>query len=365
MKYLFIDGNNLSIRHAFANEELSNQAGIPSGIHYGVFSSLISLREKFPTHQMLVVWDGKSKRRMEESQEGVKEGLIKSAYKENRDKDEQPQPLLDFYEQSPFLKRGIEQAGIPQIRLHSFEADDIISSYCKYLYDEAEEMICLTSDHDYYQLLNDKVIIYDGMKDTMITEASFKEKYGITPEQHVDVGALMGDSGDNIFGISGWGEKTALKAIQEHGSWEAVIDHLKKLYDPIRQQYPDCNQADFERLRNIRTPAEEKKFQAGQEWKGKYADIQQWMPYTGVALAFEDKRWKPTKDLKTGLKNNLLALMFEERIKLAYSLKKMDTNIEDLPSIENRELNRERLIEYFDYYDIESLKESVGVFEQV
>jgi len=110
MKYLLIDGNNLAIRSAFANEELSNQDGIPTGVHYGVFNSLMLLKEKFPYHQFLVVWDGKSKRRMEESQEGVKQGLIKSAYKENRktkEGEETPKPLLDFYSQAPYLKRGI------------------------------------------------------------------------------------------------------------------------------------------------------------------------------------------------------------------------------------------------------------------
>ena len=116
MKYLLIDGNNLAIRSAFANEELSAQSGIPTGVHYGMFQSLIYLREKFPEHKMLVVWDGKSKRRMDESTEAVENGLIKSVYKANRKKDEPPQPLLDFYEQAPFLKRGIEQTGIPQIR---------------------------------------------------------------------------------------------------------------------------------------------------------------------------------------------------------------------------------------------------------
>ena len=122
---------------------------------------------------------------------------------------------------------------------------------------------------------------------------------------------------------------------------------------------------EFEKLRNIRTPAEQKKFDEGHEWKGKYPEIKEWMPYTGIALAFETKVWKPTKELKGGLKNNLLALMFEERVRLAYSLKKMDSEIAELPSFTNGELNRGRLVEYFNYYDIETLKDSIGVFEQV
>jgi len=362
MKYLLIDGNNLAIRSAFANEELSAQNGIPTGVHYGVFQSLITLRERFPEHKILIVWDGKSKRRMEESKEGVQEGLISSPYKANRKKDEQPQPLLDFYEQAPFLKKGLAQTGIPQIRLHSFEADDLIGSYSKSL---DGDIVMVTSDKDYFQLLSESVQMWDIGKDVMVTESSFKLLMGITPEQHVDVGALMGDNGDNIFGIPSWGEKTALKAIQEHGSWQAVIDDIRKRYESLRVQYPDVKGAAFEKLRNIRTPAEQKKFDAGQDWKGKYPEIQEWMPFTGVALAFEDKTWTPSKELKKGIKNNLLALMFEKRVKLAYSLKKMDTDIEDLPTIETGDLDRGKLIEYFDYFDIETLKDSVGVFEQV
>ncbi len=361
MNYLLIDGNNMAIRSAFANEGLNSQGGIPTGVHYGFFQSLISLKDKFPTNQILIVWDGKSKRRMEESTRAVEKGLIKSAYKENRKKDDLPKPLLDFYEQASFLKRGLEQTGIAQIRLHSYEADDVIASYSKKL---EGEIIMVTSDRDYYQLLAPNVKIWDGMKNDFITEDSFKATNNITPLQYIDVGALMGDSGDNIFGIPGWGDTTALKAIQKHGSWEAVMAHLKKLYKDIREQYPDVKGDEFEKLRNIRTPAEEIKFQAKQDWKGKYPEIKEWMPYTGVALAFEENRWKPTKELKTGLKTNLLALMFEPRVELSYSLKKMDV-IPNLPEITHGKLNRTRLMEYFNYYDIDSLKESIDVFEQV
>ena len=82
------------------------------------------------------------------------------------------------------------------------------------------------------------------------------------------------------------------------------------------------------------------------------------MPFTGVALAFEEKRWKPKKT--GGVKQNIMALMFEERVHLAYSLKKMDGDIGSLPSIAPvSEFKQDRLLEYFDYYGIESLKEDI------
>jgi 5'-3' exonuclease len=361
MKYLLIDGNNLAVRCAFANQELTNHDGIPTSVHYGFLNSLMSLKEQYTDYQFLIVWDGKSKRRIREASSAVKSGIIKSGYKENRDKENQPQPLLDFYAQSPYLKRGLEQTGIPQIRLEDFEADDIIASYCKYLKDH--EIVMVTSDKDYFQLLDNHIGMWDGMKQKLFTADTFKEEYKIEPTQHIDCGALMGDSSDNIFGVPGWGEKSALEAIQKYGNWRATIDHLKKMYSEVRKEYPDVKGDDFERLRNIRTPKEEEKFKKGDEWKGKYPEIIEGMPFTGVALAFEDKKWKPTKELKKGLKNNLLALMFEERIELAYSLKKMDTNIEGLPNIEPGKFNKERLMEYLNYYDIESIRDDIEIFK--
>ena len=85
------------------------------------------------------------------------------------------------------------------------------------------------------------------------------------------------------------------------------------------------------------------------------------MTHTGIALAFEEGRWKPTKELKSNLKINLLALMFEERVKLAYSLKKMDDEIPNLPPITKGEFNKERVLEYLDYYDMDSLIEDIDI----
>jgi len=308
-----------------------------------------------------VVWDGKSKRRVAEAQAGVERGLVKSGYKGNRDRDEIPEPLLNFYEQSGYLQRAIHMSGIPQIRLNDFEADDVVASYCKSLKNEAEEIVCLTSDHDYYQLLDENVFVYDGMKDKLFTKATFIKENGIEPKQHVDCGAISGDSGDNIFGIPGWGSVGALKAIQKHGSWENFYKALHAEYDVFRVQYPDLNEADFDKLANIRSEKEEIKFKNGEASKGKYPEINQDMPFSGVAFAFENKTWKPKKT--AGVKADIMALMFEKRVALAYSLKKMDDDIADLPPITKGEFNESRIMEYLSYYEMDSLKEDIKVLK--
>ena len=348
MKYLLIDGNNLAIRSAFANNELSNGDGVPTGVHFGVFNSLINLNEKYPDYQFLVVWDGKSKRRMAESEEGVKKGLIQSTYKANRKKDEVPQALLDFYDQSPFLKKAIGKTGIPQIRLSEYETDDVIASYCHKF--KNDEVLCVTSDKDFYQLLSDNVSLWDGMKEKLTTKDEWEKEFGITPKQYVDCGALSGDSGDNIFGIPGWGEKGALKAIKECGSWEKVINAYEEKYKDIRSDFPDLknNKDEFDRLVNISTKS----------GKPKYPDITIDMPWTGVTLAVEDKK---TKNIK---KTILMALMFKERVRLAYSLKKMDDDINDLPEVRQGKFDPDKILEYLEYYDMETLKGKVGILRR-
>jgi len=359
-KYLIIDGNNMSCRMAFAQEGLTSN-GNSTSVHFGFMSSLVTLKKKFNDHVFLIVWDGKSKRRMKESEEGVKQGIIKTTYKANRKRDEVPQELLHMYEQLPFLHRAIHELGISQIRLDEFEADDVVSAYCKKIKDEAEEIVCLTSDKDYYQTLNEKVSVYDSMKDKFITEKTFKDEYGIEPKQHVDCGAISGDFSDNIHGIPGWGAVGALKAIQKHGSWENFYKALHAEYDVFRVQYPDLNEADFDKLANIRSEKEEIKFKNGEASKGKYPEINQDMPFSGVAFAFENKTWKPKKT--AGVKADIMALMFEKRVKLAYSLKKMDDDIVDLPPITKGEFNESRIMEYLSYYEMDSLKEDIKVLK--
>jgi len=351
MKYLLIDGNNLAIRCAFANADLKNENGIPTGVHYGVFQSLINLKEKFGDRQMLIVWDGKSKRRVQEAASGVINGVIPSGYKENRKKDEQPQPLKDFYDQAQYLQRGIGQTGIPQIRLYEYEADDVIASYCRLLRDN-NDIIVVTSDKDYFQLLHDNVSLWDGMKLQSTYLKTWQEENGITPDQYVDVGAFMGDDGDNIFSVPGWGEKTALKAIKKFKSWENVLEAYKASYSKERQKYPDLNSKECD--------SGESKFKEISKKKSKkgrfiYPEISFNMPFSGVLYAFD-------KDMVSGSKSEIMALMFEERIKLAYSLKRMDDRIEDLPPIVATEFDDDKIQEYFDYYNIETLQGSIPLF---
>ena len=360
-KYLLIDSNNLCCRAAFSNEALTTKDGVPSGVHYGVFNSLVNLKGKFPDYNMLMAWDGKSARRMSESKAGVEKGIIPALYKANRKKDEIPKPLQDFYSQSDYLKRAIGQLGIPQIFMNEYEADDIIASYCKALKEE-HEVITVTSDKDYYALLDKNVSIWDGMKQLTTTIEDFRQNWGIEPKQWTDFGALQGDDGDGIFGPPGVGEKTAIKEIVAHGSYQNVLQHYEKQYGHLREKYPDLNKDEsnkskFEELAKAESKPKEPKDENGEEKKKKkiFPGIYWDIPYSGVAYEFEFGKIKMPKVV-------LMMLMFQDRIRLAYSLKKIDEDISPLPMIVNQEKNRDRVLEFLNFYDIVTLNTGIDVF---
>jgi len=347
-KILLIDGSNMAVRASFANSELKNSDGVFTGCHFGTFNILITLKRKYPDYDFLILWDSRSARRLKESTDAVSQGIIPEVYKANRKKDELPLPLKNFYEQSDFLKRGIAQTGIPQIMVNGFEGDDVIASYVsKYKNDAA--IVINSSDKDFLQLLDENVILFDGMKMSETTYDIFKNEWGISQDQYIDVCALMGDTSDNIFGVPTIGEKTALKVIKKYGSWEKVIEAYKKKYEKSRKDYPDLNtitdgRTKFDYLAN-------KKSEKG---RFVYPEISFDMPYTGVLLAFDQNQID-------GIKTEMMSLLFEKRVFVAYSLKKMDSDIENLPEIVPMKSNKERLLEYFDYYDIETLKDAIDI----
>jgi len=349
-KYLLIDANNLCCRHAYSNAGLKNSEQKPTSVHYGFFSTLISLKQMFNDYIFLIVWDSKSIRRKTESEEGVRKDIIKTAYKANRIKEEQPQEILDMYAQLPQLKLAIHEAGLCQIKINGQEADDIIASYARLLYHDAERIVCLTSDHDYYALLNDKVSIYDGMKNKMITVDSFKEEYNIEPKAWYDIGSFSGDVSDNIPGVYGVGPVSSLKLVREHGSYKKVLEHLHSQYNSLRLQYPDIKDpVELNRLASIKTDPDKPTS------KYRYPEINIDTPFTGVALALEDKKIKKIP------KTDLMILLFEQRVELSYSLKKMDDNIPDLPEIVPQAKDENKIMQYLEYFEMHSLKEDIKI----
>lgn len=222
-KLLLVDGNSI-INRAFyglgSNTRLSSPDGQPTGAVFGFLRILASqLKTEEPTH-LVVMFDRPEptfRHLSYEDYKGTRTGMPD-----------------DLAIQMPILKSCLEALGIQQIELAGYEADDLIGSFAKVGESEAMDVRILTGDKDSYQLIRDQIqIIMPGQKTPSgyltVDRAVFEEKYGVKPEQFIDVKAIMGDSSDNIPGVKGIGEKGALELISTYGSLDAVYEHLDEL----------------------------------------------------------------------------------------------------------------------------------------
>lgn len=221
---LIIDAYNLAFRIAFNRTQLSWQNKNTSLV-FGFLKSLGKLMHTYEGYFPVLIWDSGHERRDRESEEGVRKGIIPEKYKANRKHDSEDEKALDVMEQIEELRQDfLPHVHALQAIVKGYEADDLACSYSR---QNGGRTLIVTSDKDYYQLLSPKTEILDCMKDQIFTDKWFFETYGFEPRLWVDCGALMGDVGDNIFGVPGVGEKTACKLIREYGAFDKVIEALK------------------------------------------------------------------------------------------------------------------------------------------
>ncbi|WP_338652899.1 DNA polymerase I [Sporosarcina psychrophila] len=218
-KIVLLDGNSLAYRAFFALPLLTNDNGIHTNAVYGFTMMLQNiLEDEKPTH-ILVAWDaGKTTFRHKTYGE----------YKGGRQK---TPPELS--EQFPYLRKLLEAYNIPQYELDQYEADDIIGTLSKVGDADGSEIVVISGDKDLTQLASDHTTVFitrKGMTDIeKYTPEHVMDKYGIEPHQIIDMKGLMGDASDNIPGVPGVGEKTALKLLIEYGSIENVYKSLAKI----------------------------------------------------------------------------------------------------------------------------------------
>lgn len=227
-KIILVDGNNLLFRSyyatAYSGNFMKNSKGFPTNALYG-FTNMINkiINEECPTY-MIVAFD-KGKTFRHEKYEQYKDGRI-----------EMPDELKV---QFPLAKELLTNMGIKYYECDNYEADDIIGTFAKYC-DEEEDFIgtIVSSDKDLLQLISHDVDIKLLKQKDYIryNEKSFKEAYGIEPINIIDLKALMGDSSDNIPGVKGIGEKTALKLLHDYKTLNGVYDNLDKLTPKTREK---------------------------------------------------------------------------------------------------------------------------------
>jgi len=204
-----VDGSSYVYRSFFAIRGLQNRDGLPTNAVFGFINMILKiLKTKSPTH-MLVAFDTKAPTFRHERY---------PEYKAKRDVIPE-----DLVIQIPYIKKFIRLSGISQMELDGFEADDIIGTLSRMASEYGGEAVLISSDKDFYQLLSDRVVMWDTMKDTVLRPEDIKERFGLEPSRILEVMGLMGDTADNISGVPGIGEKTAVKLIQEYGSLEDLL----------------------------------------------------------------------------------------------------------------------------------------------
>ncbi|MGZ1542969.1 DNA polymerase I [Staphylococcus argenteus] len=251
-KLVLIDGNSLSFRAFYALPLLSNKAGIHTNAVYG-FSMLLEkiLKEEKPDHFLVAFDAGKTTFRHEKYSE----------YKGGRQK---TPPELS--EQFPYIRQLLDAYHIKRYELDNYEADDIIGTLSKEADKAGFQTIIITGDRDLTQLATDNVTIYytkKGVTDVdHYTPEFISEKYnGLTPSQIIDMKGLMGDSSDNIPGVAGVGEKTAIKLLNQFNTVEGVYEHLeevsgKKLKEKLENSKEDALMSKELATINVDSPIE-------------------------------------------------------------------------------------------------------------
>ena len=218
---VLVDGSSYLYRAFHAFPPLTNSQGEPTGAMYGVLNMLKSLIAQVqPTH-IAVVFDAKGKTFRDEMFE---------QYKSHR-----PPMPDDLRSQIQPLHQMIKALGIPLLVVEGVEADDVIGTLAVQAAKSGQNVLISTGDKDMAQLVNEHIMLINTMNNTLLDSAGVVEKYGIPPELIIDYLALMGDSSDNIPGVAGVGEKTALGLLQGIGSMAEIYGNLDKVADlPIR-----------------------------------------------------------------------------------------------------------------------------------
>ncbi|WP_106766376.1 DNA polymerase I [Paenibacillus faecalis] len=228
-KLIVIDGNNIIYRAFFAMPPLTNASGQQTNAVYGFTTMLLRLIDEHkPTHMMVAFDAGKETFRHADFQD----------YKGKREK---TPPELSG--QFPLLKELLHGLGVAQFEIDGYEADDIIGTITRQADEQGRKVMVISGDKDMLQLASEHVTI--GMVRKGVTEieqygpAQIKERYDLTPEQIIDLKGLMGDASDNIPGVPGVGEKTALKLLHEFGSVEQVLARSDELKGKMKERIQD------------------------------------------------------------------------------------------------------------------------------
>ena len=221
-KLILIDGYSFLFRAFFAIRNLTRKDGTPVGGLYGFSRMLIKIITEIEYTHIAVVFDSGEKTFRNE---------IYSEYKATR-----PPCPPELLPQFPLVRELVKVLNIVSLEKVGYEADDIIATYAKKAEKEDFYVVIVSSDKDLMQLVDDKVLMFDGLKNEFIDIEKVKEKWGVEPKKVLDVLTLMGDASDNVPGVAGIGQKTAIELINQYGDVENLMKHLDEIKQNKRRE---------------------------------------------------------------------------------------------------------------------------------
>ncbi len=222
MKLYLVDGYGFVFRAFHSMPPLSRADGLPIGAVYGFTNMLFKFLANHEADMLAVVLDAGQKTFRHD---------IFPEYKSNR-----PEPPQELILQFPIIRDVVEAFNVKVLEKRGFEADDLIATYAKLAKSQGIEVKIVSSDKDLMQLIEEGISMYDAMKDKNIADAEVIAKFGVKPNQVLDILSLIGDSSDHIPGVKGIGIKTAAELINEFGSLDGVYQNLDKIKQERRRQ---------------------------------------------------------------------------------------------------------------------------------
>jgi len=227
--FYLVDGSGYIFRAYYALPPLSRKDGLPTGAVSGFSNMLFKLLEESrsddsenkPTH-FAVIFDSARKNFRNE---------IYKDYKANRS--ETPDDLVPQFE---YIRKAVRAFNLPSIEQLNYEADDLIATYAKQIRNLGAKVTIISSDKDLMQLVSKNIRLFDPMKSKVIGEKEVMEKFGVKPQQVIDVQSLVGDSSDNVPGVPGIGVKTAAELINKYKTLDRLLDKADEIPQKKRKE---------------------------------------------------------------------------------------------------------------------------------
>nr|WP_312577248.1 DNA polymerase I [Sedimentibacter sp.] len=225
-KIMILDGNSLLFRAFYAMPPLKTKKGQYTNAVYGFLSMLYKLIDTFSPDYICTAFDPEKPTFRHEQYKEYKAGRAKA-----------PNELI---QQFKLIRDVLEVHNIKCIEIDGFEADDVAGTLACEAEKKGAEVYLVTSDRDYLQLISKNIKVLLTKKGVTniheMDEQGISDDYGINPEQFIDLKALMGDQSDNIPGVAGVGEKTALKLIQQYGSLDNIYENIDEIKGKLKEK---------------------------------------------------------------------------------------------------------------------------------